>query len=75
MLDLTKPVQTRDGRKVRVLCTDMKSEHDTVVGLVETGGIESTSTWQSDGRFFSNLGEDRLDLINVPGQFDEEPES
>jgi hypothetical protein len=69
-LDLTKPVQTRDGRKVRILCTDrltMYTKHLCVHGLVtEHGGAhEFPETWSKEGRVLS-LREHDLDLINVP---------
>ncbi len=48
MLDFTKPVTTRDGRAVRILCTDGQGRRP-VVGFVE--GDEYPSTWSKDGTF------------------------
>lgn len=53
MIDWTKPVETRDGRKVRVLCTDGPGEQP-VVGLLD--GFPTT--WCLDGRFHVGHGRD-----------------
>lgn len=66
MIDFTKPVQTRDGRKVRILCTDSDHPHYPVVGLVEN---ISSGTWTLDGKYQIapvDTGVDEVDLINVP---------
>ena len=63
MIDLTKPVQTRDGRKVRVLCTDGPEEFP-IAGYVE--GATMPSIWASDGKFNPRSNCAYLDLINVP---------
>jgi len=38
--DPTKPVQTRDGRKARILYTDIKSGYPIVALTTEPGGVE-----------------------------------
>ena len=64
MIDLTIPVQTRDGRKVRVLCTDGPKLHP-IVGLIEQGGgSEDVYKWSAAGRY--GCAEHSADLINVP---------
>ncbi len=71
MLDLTKPVTTRDGRSVRILSTDAQiksfSGHvDNIVGIVtEPDGEETVYTWQSTGAFLWPDTPDPADLINV----------
>jgi hypothetical protein len=65
--DLTKPVQTRDGRPVRILCTDAPGPFP-VVGLIN--GEDLTGfRWTPSGR--SNYGphESPEDLANVPERF------
>lgn len=66
MVDFTKPVTTRDGRPVRILCTDRKGTDHPVVGLVESKDCEELLHWTSSG--FYNRFETRtaLDLINPP---------
>jgi len=66
-LDLTKPVQTRDGRKVRVLCTDGPGSRP-VIGIID--GNKGPSTWclngaTSEGWFNPDL-ESESALINTP---------
>lgn len=70
--DLAKPVQTRDGRRVRILCMDSGvrggyDESRPVVGILY-GSVgddtrESVHTWQNDGVY--GYG-DTMDLVNVP---------
>lgn len=47
MIDFTKPVRTRDGRKVRILCTDDDSPRP-IIGLLH--GIGPLS-WTETGMF------------------------
>jgi len=62
-LDFTKPITTRDGRKVRILCTDGPNKSWPVVGYIDDSTIETH--WQLNGYFDGNLGDER-DLINPP---------
>ena len=61
MLDLNKPIETKDGRSVRIVCTDAKTRF-SLVGLVT----------RDDGKEFVGLftptgfGSHGLDLLNVP---------
>lgn len=62
-LDLTKPVQTRDGRKVRLLCTDGPGNHP-VVGFID--GSLYAHSWTYDGYQYSRADNSDADLINTP---------
>lgn len=65
-LDLSRPVRTRDGRAVRILCTDRRQDGGLkpVVGLISTRcGEERICSWSSSGRCGSGS---LTDLINVP---------
>lgn len=77
MLDLTKPVQTRNGRPVTLLTTNAKNDRP-IVGLVEgpheaflTGTSyegQEPHSWYSDGSHSRKGGvpkESHLDLVNV----------
>lgn len=79
MLDRTKPVQTRDGRRVEVLKWDVEglfinnSKFNipyTIVGIVY--GLEKNEVykWRSDGAWLSYLNTTASleDLINTPPQ-------
>lgn len=64
--DPTKPVQTRDGRKARIICTDMKNSYSPIVVLIaETENSESLTARAADGRC-SNFTLAYGDLVNVP---------
>lgn len=64
--DPTKPVQTRDGRKARILCTDAE-EPTPIVALVTGRYIsgEFVAKFRTDGSFHLK-GSEETDLINVP---------
>ena len=63
-IDWTKPVQTRNGRKVRVLCTDGPDTLYPVIGLIEGG--DGTELWKLSGMYASNGATCNLDIINTP---------
>lgn len=66
-LDLTKPVQTRDGRPVRILCADARfGAGYTIVGLIDNGGADAWCSWKPSGFAFQDGMERNYDLINVP---------
>lgn len=67
------PVQTRDGKKARIVCMDYKgSRPGLILALVDTGspGInEHPFSYLEDGRWDVNHKTDEidgLDLVNVP---------
>lgn len=67
-IDFTKPVQTCDGRKVRIMCTDASCNSggllQPIVGWVE--GTPQPAAWCLDGRFNPNSGSSEMDLTNIP---------
>ena len=63
-LDLSKPVQTRNGRPVRILCTDAKGPYP-IVGLMPSGEAEHVGSWMVGGNS-SPYSWTQDDLINVP---------
>jgi len=62
MLDLNKPLQTRDGQKVEILKTDRKGNYPIVVLI---GEEEEMVAYAPNGRF-DLWEESRLDLVNIP---------
>ena len=51
----SRKVVTRDGRPVRILCTDKKSYNEQIVGLIMgNNGMEFISTWTQQGKSFFN---------------------
>ena len=66
-LDLTKPVQTRDGRPVRILANDMKTDQPVVGVVTNNDGREFLAQWDVSGKFYQRSPhEGPIDLINVP---------
>ena len=70
-LDFTKPVQTRNGRTVRILRTDRKDINDNypIVGLVTSdSGREFVCFWDVDGFVFSPAAFKDHDLVQTPSR-------
>src|SRR5690625_8008927 len=70
--DPTKPVQTIDGRKARIICTDRRhSSGTTIVALVESSaalpGEEEMRSYFAYGRQRHDVPGPH-DLINVPDE-------
>lgn len=72
MIDTSRPVRTRDGRRVRiveVLRETRLVNGDSIIGMVELDSQSDTwdvLTWRADGGYL--YGEDSgLDLVNFPG--------
>ncbi len=63
--DPTKPVQTRDGQKVRIICTDVKGTAP-ILALINNNTYEITCRYTEDGSFYSKDNPSDLDLINIP---------
>jgi len=66
MLDLNKPVQTRDGRKARIICTDMKRSDYPIVALTDRGDYEVCDLFTIDGTCSLSAEPHKNNLINVP---------
>lgn len=59
----TPKVVTRDGRDVRILCTDRKYEGETIIALMYTDdGDEGIRTFYSSGKYLGE-GEHENDLF------------
>jgi hypothetical protein len=64
-LDLTKPVQTRDGDKARIVCVDA-NKVNPIIALVYYKGEEMSLSFTKNGHFYGDTREFGMDLINVP---------
>lgn len=64
-LDLTKPVQTRDGHPVRILCTDRKGKYPVVGLVISNYDDDFIRCWPVSGIYDLDRLQ-HLDLINVP---------
>lgn len=59
--DVTKPVQTRDGRKARIICTNKKGSFP-IVAIIEAGDSEGVLAFNEHGERSC----DDIALVNVP---------
>lgn len=60
-----RKVVTRDGRNVRIVCTDVKSELYPVLALVDNWGEEICNSYTKEGRFLPS-NEAHRDLVFAP---------
>ena len=65
MISMDKKYQTKDGKKVRVLCVDVKDEDYPVLALVLVGDSESVQQFTKNGYLHSEHSLDEWDLIEV----------
>ena len=65
LVSMDKRYKTRDGRSVRIICTDMKGGEHCVVALVQEGECEDIGRYTAEGLFWSSNEESRHDLIEV----------
>lgn len=64
-LDRSKPVQTRDGKPVRIITWTEGSEKYPIVGFI--GPARSPDVWSAEGKFVHGQTiEHQYDLVNVP---------
>ena len=69
--DPSRKVVTRDGREVRIKCTDMDGINGMViVGLVRDDLMnkERPLTWTKEGQYFVQVGESACDLFFEDGK-------
>ena len=60
-----QPVCTRDGRKARIICFDVKGDICPIIALVEENGMEVTKHYDINGRAnYKNA--DNYDLMMLP---------
>lgn len=64
----SKKVVTRDGRSVRICCTDRKNEEQPIVALIysPTEDSEYVATYRKDGRWSTYGCANELDLCFAP---------
>lgn len=64
----SRPVVTRDGRPVRIICTDANREETPVVALVKDKGTgyEALFPFSKRGKYYASTQESDTDLFFVP---------
>lgn len=65
-IDLNKPLQTRDGRPVRILATNLKGVYPVAGVVAAEDGTETVHGFCLDGSFYAPGDPDRFDLQNIP---------
>lgn len=65
-MDGSRPVTTRDGRKVVLYCVDAPGEWP-VHGRID--GKQTPTTWKNNGGYYENVYGTLLDLIQPPRRF------
>lgn len=63
-IDWTKPVETKDGRKVRVLATDIPGEFP--VWAAVGSAAPNFSTYTLDGYVYDEKRPSPMDVVNTP---------
>lgn len=61
-----KPVCTRDGRPVRILCLDAKNDRYPIVALVDDDGEEGAYLYDKNGCFFTK--KDSINDLMMAGE-------
>lgn len=70
MIDVNKPVRTRDGCNARIVATDLRNRNgDTILALITPpdAPYEFPRSYQPDGRYVVGENSDR-DLVPIPVQ-------
>lgn len=64
----SRKVVTRDGRNVRIICTDRRGDQHSIVALVESpsNNEEAIFVFQKNGCYDSSCGESTNDLFFAP---------
>lgn len=60
----TRPIVTRDGKSVRIICTNRSHDY-SVVAPINNGDSEDLLSYTKDGEVYTNL-EDDCDLFFAP---------
>lgn len=64
--DPTKPVQTKAGDKVRIICYDKRGNMPIVALIRFDDTTEQLNTYTNDGHFHWERYDSPYDLINIP---------
>jgi len=67
-IDWTKPIQTRDGRRAKLIhkLTCLEGAQPMVCVITNSSGNEFASTWHQDGRYSDTQCPSQADIINTP---------
>jgi hypothetical protein len=75
MLDLTKPVRTRDGRKVEIYAVkEANGTHPVIGAFLDSERHWIAGSWTSAGEWFPDFSNHPSDLMNVDADAETEPD-
>lgn len=66
LFDKTKPVQTKDGRKARIVAELNDTTYPLVVVITHKNGVEQVQQYQQEGFIYGPRSPNNLDLVNIP---------
>lgn len=66
MINWNNPVQTKEGKRVRILCTDRKGDQPIIGIITDENGTEWIGSWGMDGKYYTGGSPSGRDLVNVP---------
>lgn len=70
--DPTKPVQTRDARSVRILCTNLQAVQPVAAAVRESDGHEHVEYFFLSGAYYASSALSPTDLVNIPVELTQE---
>ena len=62
----SRKIVTREGRNARIICTDFKTKHHSVLALVDYGKYECTISCSKEGKHYTGERESPNDLFFTP---------
>lgn len=62
----TRPIVTRDGRRVRIVCTNRNHKEHPIVALVLIDGEERVCSYMEDGMYLMSGNQSSRDLFFAP---------
>lgn len=73
MISMNKKYKTRDGDKVRILCTDMKGIFSVVAIVTDPEGIEDVKIFRENGLYFGKTtsSKDLVEVTNIEAKANE----
>lgn len=66
VLDFTKPLQTKDGRKVEILATDLSGLYPIIAKITENDGYKIVFCYTPEGNYLRGSSPSHHDLIQAP---------
>jgi hypothetical protein len=68
--EVGKTYKTKDGKSVRIVCNDRKSETHPLLGLIDRGSEEDFFAGGVDGKYYGTSGAaSPMDLVPPPREF------